>query len=71
MPGAQPDGGRASWSAYRDSAPNTIICAYILTSWRRRRNKFYHDVKIRTEPDPARQASYAALIDLTRGVLET
>ena len=59
----------ALWSAYRDSAPNTI-CAYIY-ELATAANKFYHDVKILTEPDPARQASYAALIDLTRGVLET
>lgn len=59
----------ALWSAYRDSAPNAI-CAYIY-ELATAANKFYHDVKILTEPDPARQASYAALIDLTRGVLET
>ena len=59
----------ALWSAYRDSAPNTV-CAYIY-ELATAANKFYHDVKILTEPDPARQASYAALIDLTRGVLET
>ena len=59
----------ALWSAYRDSAPNTI-CAYIY-ELATAANKFYQDVKILTEPDPARQASYAALIDLTRGVLET
>ena len=59
----------ALWSAYRDSAPNAV-CAYIY-ELATAANKFYHDVKILTEPDPARQASYAALIDLTRGVLET
>ena len=59
----------ALWSAYRDSAPNTV-CAYIY-ELATAANKFYHDVKILTEPDPTRQASYAALIDLTRGVLET
>ncbi len=59
----------ALWSAYRDSAPNTI-CAYIY-ELATAANKFYHDVKILTEPDAAKQASYAALIDLTRGVLET
>ena len=59
----------ALWTAYRDSAPNAI-CAYI-SELATAANKFYHDVKILTEPDERRQASYAALIDLTRGVLET
>ena len=59
----------ALWTAYRDSAPNAI-CAYIY-ELATAANKFYHDVKILTEPDAAKQASYAALIDLTRGVLET
>ena len=59
----------ALWTAYRDSAPNAV-CAYIY-ELATAANKFYHDVKILTEPDERRQASYAALIDLTRGVLET
>ena len=59
----------ALWSAYRDSAPNTI-CAYIY-ELATAANKFYHDVKILTEPDAEKQASYAALMDLTRGVLES
>ena len=59
----------ALWTAYRDSAPNAV-CAYIY-ELATVANKFYHDVKILTEPDAAKQASYAALIDLTRGVLET
>ena len=59
----------ALWTAYRDSAPNAV-CAYIY-ELATAANKFYHDVKILTEPDTAKQASYAALIDLTRGVLET
>ena len=58
----------ALWTAYRDSAPNAV-CAYIY-ELATAANKFYHDVKILTEPDERRQASYAALIDLTRGVLE-
>ena len=41
----------ALWSAYRDSAPNAI-CAYIY-ELATAANKFYHDVKILTEPDPA------------------
>ena len=56
-------------SSYKNSAPNEI-CAYIY-ELATAANKFYHDVKILTEPDERRQASYAALIDLTRGVLET
>ena len=59
----------ALWTAYRDSAPNAV-CAYIY-ELATAANKFYHDVKILTEPDEKKQASYAALIDLTRGVLET
>ena len=59
----------ALWSAYRDSAPNAI-CAYIY-ELATAANKFYHDVKILAEPDPAKQASYASLMDLTRSALET
>ena len=54
--------------AYQDSAPN-VICAYIY-ELAGACNKFYHDTKILTEPDAARQASYVALIDLSRRVLE-
>ena len=56
-------------AAYRDSAPNAI-CAYIY-ELAGAANKFYHDVKIISEPDAAKQASYVALMELTRGVLET
>ena len=59
----------ALWSAYRDSAPN-VICAYIY-ELATAANKFYHDVKILAEPDEEKQASYAALMDLTREALET
>ena len=55
-------------SAYRDLAPNAV-CAYIY-ELATAANKFYHDVRILTEPDEAKRASYTALIDLTRGVLE-
>ena len=41
---------------YRDSAPNAI-CAYIY-ELAGAANKFYHDVKIISEPDEAKQASY-------------
>lgn len=59
----------ALWSAYRDSAPNAV-CAYIY-ELATAANKFYHDVKILAEPDVEKQASYAALMDLTREALET
>ena len=55
-------------AACRDAAPN-VICAYIY-ELAVAANKFYHDVRIITEPDAARKASYIALIDLTRRVLE-
>ena len=55
-------------AAYRDSAPN-VICVYIY-ELAGAANKFYHDVKIISEPDAAKQASYVALMELTRGVLE-
>lgn len=56
-------------AAYRDSAPN-VICAYIY-ELAVAANKFYHDVRIISEPDTAKKASYIALIDLTRRVMET
>ena len=59
----------ALWTAYRDSAPNAV-CAYIY-ELAGAANKFYHDVKIISEPDEQKKASYVALMDLTRRVLET
>ena len=56
-------------AAYRDSLPN-IICAYIY-ELAGAANKFYHDVRIISEPDAAQKASYIALMDLTRRALET
>ena len=56
-------------SSYKNSAPNEI-CAYIY-ELAGAANKFYHDVKIISEPDEQRKASYIALMDLTRRVLET
>ena len=56
-------------AACRDSAPN-VICAYVY-ELAVAANKFYHDVRIITEPDEAKKASYVALIDLTRRVMET
>lgn len=55
-------------AACRDAAPNAV-CAYIY-ELAVAANKFYHDVRIISEPDEARKASYIALIDLTRRVLE-
>ena len=56
-------------AAYRDSLPN-VICAYIY-ELAGAANKFYHDVRIISEPDSAQKASYIALMDLTRRALET
>ena len=56
------------WQAYRDCAPNAI-CAYIY-DLAGAANKFYHETRILTEPDAAKQAGYVALMDLTRRVLE-
>lgn len=56
-------------TAYRESAPN-VICAYIY-ELSGIANKFYHETKILTEPDPNRQAGYIALIALAKSILET
>ena len=55
--------------AYRDSAPN-VICAYIY-ELAGCANKFYHETKILTEPDPRKREGYVALIALAKSVLET
>ena len=55
--------------AYRDSAPN-VICAYIY-ELAGAVNRFYHETRILTEEDAARQAGYIALISLAKQVLET
>lgn len=55
--------------AYRDNAPNDI-CGYIY-DLAGAANKFYHETRILAEPDAAKQAGYAALMDLSRRVLET
>ncbi|MBO6054990.1 MAG: arginine--tRNA ligase, partial [Oscillospiraceae bacterium] len=54
--------------AYRDDAPSTI--AAYLYELSGAYNKFYHEVKILTEPDENRRAAYIALIRLTQRVLE-
>lgn len=56
-------------TAYREAAPN-VICAYIY-ELSGIANKFYHETKILTEPDPNRQAGYIALIALAKSILET
>lgn len=55
--------------AYRDSAPN-VICAYIY-ELAGAVNRFYHETRILTEEDAAKQAGYIALISLAKRVLET
>jgi len=59
----------AAAQAYQDSAPN-LLCAYCY-DLAVAANRFYHETKILSEPDEARKTGYLALIDLTRGVLET
>ena len=58
----------ALWSAYRELSPNAI-CAYIY-ELSCAANKFYHDVRILSESDEKKQASYIALMDLARRALE-
>ena len=55
--------------ALKSSAPN-LICAYIY-ELAGCVNKFYHETRILTEEDGARQAGYIALIGLARRILET
>ena len=54
--------------AYRDSAPNTV-CAYAY-ELAGAVNKFYHETRILTEPDPDRRRGYVALITFAKRVLE-
>ena len=55
--------------AYRDTQPN-VVCAYIY-ELAGAVNRFYHDTRILTEADPAKQQGYIALIRLACRVLET
>ena len=55
--------------AYRDTAPS-VICAYIY-ELAGAVNRFYHETRILTEPDPEKQAGYIALLNLCHRVLET
>ena len=56
-------------SAFAEMAPHRV-CAYIY-DLANALNHFYHETKILAEPDETLQQSYIALLDLTRGVLET
>ncbi len=56
-------------TAFAELAPHRI-CAYVY-DLSNALNKFYHETKILAEPDESLQESYIALLDLTRGVLET
>ena len=55
--------------AYRDSAPN-VLCSYIY-ELAGAANKFYHETKILSEPDPEKKSGCIALIHLAKLVLET
>ena len=56
-------------NAFEEKAPHKI-CAYIY-ELANEFNNFYHETKILSEQDEARKASYLALLDLVREVLET
>lgn len=56
-------------NAYEETAPHKI-CAYIY-ELSNAFNAFYHDTKILSETDPAKQNSYIALLMLTKDILET
>ena len=56
-------------NAFEEKAPHKI-CAYIY-ELANEFNHFYHENKIFSEQDEARKASYLALLDLVREVLET
>jgi arginyl-tRNA synthetase len=56
-------------NAFEETAPHKI-CAFIY-ELSNALNGFYHDTKILTEEDAAKQRSYIALLVLTRDILET
>ena len=56
-------------NAFEEKAPHKI-CAYIY-ELANEFNHFYHETKVLSEQDEARKASYLALLDLVREVLET
>jgi arginyl-tRNA synthetase len=55
-------------AAFGELAPHRL-CAYVY-DLANALNHFYHETKILSEEDAARQQSYIALLELTRGVLE-
>jgi arginyl-tRNA synthetase len=55
-------------NAFEETAPHKI-CAFIY-ELSNALNGFYHDTKILTEEDAAKQRSYIALLVLTRDILE-
>ena len=55
--------------AYRDTQPN-VVCAYIY-ELAGAVNRFYHETRIMTEADEAKQKGYIALITLVKSILET
>jgi arginyl-tRNA synthetase len=55
-------------TAFGELAPHRL-CAYVY-DLANALNHFYHETKILSEEDEARQQSYIALLELTRGVLE-
>jgi arginyl-tRNA synthetase len=56
-------------AAFAELAPHRV-CAYVY-DLANALNHFYHETKILSEEDEALQRSYIALLDLTRGVLES
>jgi len=56
-------------TAYEELAPNRI-CAFIY-DLANSFNGFYHETKIMTEEDEAKQAGYIALLSLCKSILET
>lgn len=61
--------GSAISQAYEETAPHKI-CSYIY-DLANAFNRFYHETKILAEENEAQQASWIALLELTRKVLET
>jgi arginyl-tRNA synthetase len=55
--------------AYEETAPHKI-CAFIY-ELANTFNRFYHETKILAEEDEKQQASWIALLNLTKKVLET
>lgn len=56
-------------NAFEEKAPHKI-CSYIY-ELANEFNRFYHETKILTEEDPRQKASWLALLELVRQILET